>query len=125
MISSGDEAERMTSGRETAQRETAQRETAGRGTKTQRGDTSEEHRAEIGRARAAGLETGWTVASYMLAGLVSYGAIGWLLARVTHVQLLFPLGMIFGIAVSVGYVIYRFGRHGTDQIKTTLERNDR
>jgi ATP synthase protein I len=84
-----------------------------------------EQNAEIGRARAEGLETGWNVASYMLAGLVSYGIIGWLLARVTHVQLLFPLGMVFGIAVSVGYVIYRYGRHGTDQTKTTAERNDR
>jgi F0F1-type ATP synthase assembly protein I len=67
---------------------------------------------EAGRARATGLGQGWTVMSYMLSGLVAYGAIGWLIARVTHVQLLFPIGMMVGIAVSVGYVIYRFGRQG-------------
>jgi ATP synthase protein I len=67
---------------------------------------------ESGQARATGLAQGWTVMSYMLSGLVAYGAIGWLIARVTHVQLLFPIGMMVGIAVSVGYVIYRFGRLG-------------
>ena len=103
-------------------------------------DREERHRQEMGSARATGLETGWNVASYMLAGLIAYGAIGWLLARVTHLQLLFPLGMIFGIAVSVGYVIYRYGRQGAEQIKAnqrikaneranhvkeSVERNDR
>jgi hypothetical protein len=69
-------------------------------------------REEIGRARATGLEQGYTVIGYMFAGLIAYGAIGWLIARATHIQLLFPLGMVFGIAVSVAYVIYRFGHHG-------------
>src|SRR5271169_906821 len=119
MVSSGDVAGRK------AQGETQRKAPHKTKRQTQRENADSEHRAEIGRARAVGLETGWTVASYMLAGLVSYGLIGWLLARVTHIQLLFPLGMIFGIAVSVGYVIYRFGRHGADEIKTTLERNDR
>jgi ATP synthase protein I len=67
---------------------------------------------EIGRARATGLEQGYTVAGYMFSGLIAYGAIGWLIGRATHIQLLFPLGMVFGIAVSVSYVIYRFGRQG-------------
>jgi ATP synthase protein I len=69
--------------------------------------------------RAKGLETGWTVFSYLIGGLVAYGAIGWLIGRAVHVELLFPLGMIFGLAVSVGYVIYRYGRQGS------AERNDR
>jgi hypothetical protein len=69
-------------------------------------------REEIGRARAKGLEQGYTVAGYMFSGLIAYGAIGWLVGRVTHIQLLFPLGMVFGIAVSVAYVIYRFGHQG-------------
>jgi ATP synthase protein I len=69
--------------------------------------------------RAKGLETGWTVFSYLIGGLVAYGAIGWLIGRAVHVELLFPLGMIFGLAVSVGYVIYRYGRQGS------VERNDR
>jgi ATP synthase protein I len=78
-------------------------------------ERSERRRREEARARAAGLELGWTIASYPIAGLIAYGAIGWLLARVTHVQLLFPLGMVLGIAISVWYVIYRYGRQGAGQ----------
>ena len=60
--------------------------------------------------RAQGLETGWTVFSYLLAGMAAYGIIGWLLGRAVHVALLFPLGMLFGLGISIGYIIYRFGR---------------
>jgi F0F1-type ATP synthase assembly protein I len=71
---------------------------------------------EAATGRAHGLEAGWTVFSYLIAGLVSYGAIGWLVARVTHVPVLFPLGMLLGIAVSVGFVIYRYGKQGAADI---------
>jgi F0F1-type ATP synthase assembly protein I len=60
--------------------------------------------------RAQGLETGWTVFSYLLAGMAAYGIIGWLLGRAVHVALLFPLGMLVGLGISIGYIIYRFGR---------------
>lgn len=61
------------------------------------------------RGRAKGLETGWTVFSYLLAGMAAYGIIGWLIGRAVHVALLFPLGMLFGLGLSIGYIIYRFG----------------
>jgi ATP synthase protein I len=114
MVSIGDEAARKQSkqSRQSTQRDmhTQQR--------------SEGKRREEARSRAAGLELGWTIASYPIAGLIAYGAIGWLLARITHVQLLFPLGMVLGIAVSVWYVIYRYGRQGADQPQGD-EGNDR
>jgi ATP synthase protein I len=62
------------------------------------------------QGRAQGLEVGWTVFSYLLAGMAAYGGIGWLIGRAVHVALLFPLGMLFGLGVSIGYIIYRFGR---------------
>ena len=62
------------------------------------------------RGRAQGLETGWTVFSYLLAGMAAYGAIGWLIGRAVHVPLLFPLGMLLGLGISIGYIIHRFGR---------------
>jgi F0F1-type ATP synthase assembly protein I len=72
---------------------------------------------EQGRAaaqgRAAGLETGWTVFSYLIAGMVAYGLIGWLVGRAVHVPLLFPGGMLFGLAVSIGYIIHHYGRQPT------------
>ena len=61
-------------------------------------------------SRAEGLDTGWTVFSYLIGGMIAYGAIGWLIGRAVHIGLLFPLGMLAGLAISLGYVIYRFGR---------------
>ena len=63
------------------------------------------------QGRAQGLEVGWTVFSYLLAGMAAYGGIGWLVGRAVHVPLLFPLGMLVGLGISIGYIIYRFGRH--------------
>jgi ATP synthase protein I len=62
------------------------------------------------RGRAHGLETGWTVFSYLLAGMAAYGIIGWLIGRAAHVPLLFPIGMLVGLGISIGYIIHRFGR---------------
>jgi ATP synthase protein I len=59
--------------------------------------------------RALGLSTGWNVFSYLIAGMAAYGGIGWLVGRAVHVALLFPIGMMVGLAVSVGWVIYRYG----------------
>ena len=61
-------------------------------------------------SRALGLSTGWNVFSYLLAGMVAYGGIGWLIGRAVHISLLFPIGMIVGLGIGVGYVIYRYGR---------------
>ena len=62
------------------------------------------------RGRAQGLEVGWTVFSYLLAGMAAYGIIGWLVGRAVHVPLLFPLGMLVALGISIGYIIHRFGR---------------
>jgi len=69
--------------------------------------------------RAMGLSVGWTVFSYLIGGMVAYGAIGWLIGKAVHVSILFPLGMLIGLAISLGFVIYRYGRQGS------VERNDR
>jgi hypothetical protein len=59
--------------------------------------------------RAKGLDIGWTVFSYLLSGMAAYGIIGWLVGRAVHVPLLFPVGMLVGLAVSLGFIIYRYG----------------
>ena len=77
-------------------------------------DTSE------ARSRAQGLNIGWTVFSYLLSGMAAYGAIGWLVGRAVHIQMLFPIGMLVGIAISLGFVIWRYGRNaGADGDKDT------
>ena len=63
-----------------------------------------------GYTRALGLGTGWSVFSYLIAGMLAYGAIGWLISRATHVAILFPVGMLVGLAISLGWIIHRYGR---------------
>jgi ATP synthase protein I len=80
-----------------------------------RRDTSAE-----AEGRAKGLNIGWTVFSYLLSGMAAYGAIGWLIGRAVHVEMLFPAGMLVGLAISLGFVIWRFGRNaGADENKDT------
>jgi ATP synthase protein I len=62
--------------------------------------------------RAQGLDTGWAVISYLIGGMIAYGGIGWLIGRAVHVPLLFPAGMLVGMAISIGYIIHRYGRQG-------------
>jgi len=53
---------------------------------------------------------GWTVFSYLIAGMAAYGLLGWLLAAVTHTPVLLPLGAIAGLVVAIGGVVYKYGR---------------
>jgi F0F1-type ATP synthase assembly protein I len=62
--------------------------------------------------RARGLDVGLTVFSYLIGGMLAYGGIGWLIGRAVHVSLLFPVGMLAGLAISIGFIIYRFGKQG-------------
>ena len=62
------------------------------------------------QSRAQGLNIGWTVFSYLLSGMAAYGLIGWLVGRAVHIQMLFPIGMLVGLAISLGFVIWRYGR---------------
>ena len=69
-------------------------------------------RTAAAKGRAEGLNVGWTVFSYLLAGMAAYGIIGWLVGRAVHVPALFPIGMLIGLAISIGFIIYRYGRQG-------------
>jgi len=60
--------------------------------------------------RALGLSTGWAVFSYLISGMLAYGGIGWVIGHFTHIALLFPIGMMVGLAIAVGWIIYRYGR---------------
>jgi F0F1-type ATP synthase assembly protein I len=62
--------------------------------------------------RAQGLDVGWTVSGYLVSGMLAYGLIGWLIGRAVHVSLLLPVGMLVGLAISIGFIIYRYGVQG-------------
>jgi ATP synthase protein I len=53
---------------------------------------------------------GWRYFSYMIGGMVFYGGVGWLIGRWTGIPILFGLGMVLGIVLSVVMIIFRFTR---------------
>jgi ATP synthase protein I len=57
-----------------------------------------------------GSNEGWSLFSYLISGMVFYGAIGWLVGRWTHVALIFPLGMLVGLVLAIVLIIYKYGR---------------
>ena len=64
------------------------------------------------QGRAQGLEVGWTVSGYLISGMLAYGIIGWLIGRAVHIGILLPVGMLVGLAIAIGFVIYRYGVQG-------------
>src|ERR1700678_4487259 len=54
--------------------------------------------------------TGLSVFSYLISGLLAYGGIGWVIGHFTHVSLFFPIGMLVGLAISTGWIVYKYGR---------------
>jgi len=77
-----------------------------------RWERGEGGRPVTGRLSAS---TGSEVVSYLLAGMLAYGVIGWFVGRAVHVELLFPVGMGVGLVIALGWVIYRYGRVGADR----------
>jgi hypothetical protein len=53
---------------------------------------------------------GWTIFGYLLSGMAFYGGLGWLIGHLTHITLIFPIGMLVGVGVGVFAVIYKYGR---------------
>ena len=54
---------------------------------------------------------GWSIFSYLIAGMVAYGLIGWLVAWLTHIPVLLPLGALLGLVFAIGGVVWKYGRH--------------
>jgi hypothetical protein len=62
-------------------------------------------------AGSGGRSDGWAAFSYLLSGMIVYGGIGWVLGHwVIHSALIFPLGMVLGLALATVLVVFRFGR---------------
>jgi F0F1-type ATP synthase assembly protein I len=64
-----------------------------------------------------GAGTAWTITGTLLAGIVVWGGIGWLIDRWIDVRALFlPVGMLVGLGASIYLVYLRYGRDdGTRQ----------
>jgi ATP synthase protein I len=55
-------------------------------------------------------DEGSRIFSSMIAGMVLYGGAGWLIGHWTGIPILFPLGMLFGLVLSLLMIIFRFTR---------------
>lgn len=60
-------------------------------------------------SRSAQNEDGWGVLSYVLAGMLFYGGIGWLLSSHFHQPWIFAVGMLVGLGASVYLIVKRYG----------------
>jgi hypothetical protein len=68
-------------------------------------------RTEPGQAPPTPRESdGWRILSYMLGGMILYGGIGWLIGKWTGISVLFPVGMILGIGLSIVLIVFRVSR---------------
>lgn len=63
----------------------------------------------------AAKEQGYRVLSYLLAGIVVYGGLGWLLDRWLDTSFLLPVGIVVGAACSIYLIIRRFGGQSADR----------
>jgi hypothetical protein len=63
-----------------------------------------------GRRAPSGENAGYSIFGYMISGMAFYGGLGWLIGRWTGHPLIFPIGMLAGLAVSIGLIIHRYGR---------------
>jgi F0F1-type ATP synthase assembly protein I len=53
---------------------------------------------------------GWAVFSYLIAGMIFYGGLGWLIGHWTHLSFLFPVGMLTGLVLGIVLILYRYGK---------------
>ncbi len=57
-----------------------------------------------------GADQGYRILSIMIAGLLAYGGLGWLLDRWLGTAWFLPIGLILGIGLGVYYVVVKYGR---------------
>ena len=57
-----------------------------------------------------GADQGYRILSIMIAGLIAYGGLGWLLDRWLGTAWFLPVGLLLGIGLGVYSVVVKFGR---------------
>ncbi len=71
----------------------------------------EEFEQETDQSTGSGYsDNGMRIFSYLLAGIICYGALGWLLDAKLGTKWLTPLGIVFGLACSIYLVVKKYVR---------------
>jgi ATP synthase protein I len=83
------------------------KEDAGPATSSSRQEPSSSPRQGQG---GGGENEGWAVFSYLIAGMIFYGGLGWLIGHWAHLSFLFPTGMLTGLVLGIVLILYRYGK---------------
>lgn len=59
--------------------------------------------------KATGTDQGLRVLSYLIAGMVFYGGLGWIGDQLLKTRFLLPIGIILGMAGAIFLIIRRYG----------------
>lgn len=51
----------------------------------------------------------WNIPSYLLAGVLGFGGLGWVLDRLLGTDFIVGIGIVGGMALAVYYVWFRYG----------------
>lgn len=59
--------------------------------------------------QTGGTDQGMRILSYLIAGIMLYGGLGWLGDHLLGTRILLPTGLVLGAAVSIYIIIKRYG----------------
>jgi F0F1-type ATP synthase assembly protein I len=66
----------------------------------------EEHQ---GREYGRGSNAAWSIIGTLLAGMIAWGGIGWLIDRATGSNLFLPFGILIGVGGALYITVKRYG----------------
>lgn len=67
------------------------------------------------RQSGDGADIGWTVVGTLLAGMIVWGGIGWLIDQWLDTRFGLPIGILLGMAAAIYLVVRRLSRHFPDE----------
>jgi F0F1-type ATP synthase assembly protein I len=68
------------------------------------GAEQEQERGRLEESRA------WNIPSYLLAGVLGFGGIGYLIDRLIGTNFIVAIGIVGGMALAIYYVWFRYGK---------------
>ncbi len=77
---------------------------------TDRRESPEASEGRPGRSELSGMDYGMRVLSYLIAGVLFYGGLGWVGDHYLGTRFLLPLGIVLGAAGGCYVIIRRYGR---------------
>lgn len=73
-------------------------------------DPHGEARRDDGPSGVSGAETGWAVVGTLLAGIIVWGGIGWLVDQWLDTRAFIAVGVILGVVAATYLIVVRFGK---------------